>query len=74
MMASGVGIGFVDAPVNALMSDIMDASGYPYGVGFAITDMASSVGFIVGPVGGTALLRATNAGVCGLVFERRWYI
>jgi MFS family permease len=68
MLVSGVGIRPVDAPVNALMSDIADENGYPYGIGFAITDVASSLGFIIGPIGGTALLRVTSASLCGLIF------
>lgn len=57
LAVTGVGMAFIDAPAMPLCADIVEYRGlHHFGTAFALIDMATNLGFIIGPIGGTALL------------------
>lgn len=53
---AGAGLAFVDAPSMPLVTEIMDWRGHSaYGSAIATVNMSVNLGFIVGPLGGSAL-------------------
>jgi MFS family permease len=60
----GLGMALVDVPAQPLLADVADYRGLPgYGVAFSLSDVAASVGFVVGPLLGGAIAdhRGTSA-------------
>ena len=60
LIGIGAGMAFIDAPVAALLADIMDVRGHrdSFGSVYAIQDTAISVGFAAGPLLGASLQHA----------------
>ena len=57
LVGIGLGMAFIDAPVAALLADIMDVRGLrdSFGTVYAIQDTAISIGFAIGPLLGAGL-------------------
>ena len=60
LVGLGIGMGFVDGCAPAMLAQVSELWHDGTGVVYTLANSATQIGFFVGPVGGSAIMGATN--------------